>query len=404
MDELIEFAEPGRVDLLKMDIEGSECGVLSASARKWLGRVHNMVIELHDDNCSAAFETALADYRYKMLRAGDLVVARNILPRLPAVRGGVSIVIPAFNAEDFLEAAVESVIAQIPTEWDLTIVNDGSVDSTPSLADALATRDSRIRVIHQPNRGLALSRNYGLAASDPAHEFVLFLDADDQLQPGAFDALLKLAHEHPESAACHGAARRVDASGRPLESSGNGATRMALTGRRAMPAGEDGPTTRQMLVVQNCILSAGSVLVRKDALDRIGAFDAAISETSDHDLWYRLSDLGPLEFTPQVVLSYQVREASMSSHHRLMRRSSLSMRRRWFRQASGIARTTVVLGYREYLRLLARGQRALIRNLIAQRRFLRVFLEIPRVAYRTIKTMPVIPSLILRAGRAFNPD
>ena len=100
----------------------------------------------------------------------------------------VSVIIPAYNAERFLRRSVDSVVAQSFTLWELVIVDDGSTDATPQLADELAANDPRITVVHKrPNAGLAEARRTGIHSTTAPH--VLHLDADDWLLPEAISLL-----------------------------------------------------------------------------------------------------------------------------------------------------------------------------------------------------------------------
>ena len=104
-----------------------------------------------------------------------------------------SIIIPAYNAEKYLEAAIASVISQSDSDWELILVDDCSTDSTPTICDEAAQRDSRIHVIHRNNNGgLSAARNTGLDAAQG--KYIAFLDADDLLAPD-FIRILKTALE-----------------------------------------------------------------------------------------------------------------------------------------------------------------------------------------------------------------
>lgn len=94
----------------------------------------------------------------------------------------VSIIIPVYNCPGYLPGAVDSVLVQTCTDWELIIVDDGSDDGiTPGLCDSMASADSRVRVLHTPNRGVSAARNIGI---DHARgEYLAFLDADDLLHP-----------------------------------------------------------------------------------------------------------------------------------------------------------------------------------------------------------------------------
>lgn len=99
----------------------------------------------------------------------------------------VSVILPAYNAERSLERAVTSVLSQTWQNFELIVVNDGSADGTLALAERLARRDSRIRVIDMKNGGVSRARNAGLLAA--SGEEITFLDADDAMAPEMMEAL-----------------------------------------------------------------------------------------------------------------------------------------------------------------------------------------------------------------------
>ena len=90
----------------------------------------------------------------------------------------VSVVIPVYNVKAYLERCVMSVVGQTFTDLEVVMVDDGSTDGSGELADSLARRDARIRVVHQANGGLSAARNKGLA--EARGEYVVFLDSDDE--------------------------------------------------------------------------------------------------------------------------------------------------------------------------------------------------------------------------------
>lgn len=105
----------------------------------------------------------------------------------------ISIIIPAFNAQEYLQRAVSSVLSQTYRELEIILVDDGSSDGTPAICDALAEKDSRIRVIHQENEGLSGARNTGM--DQASSDYYMFLDADDEMLPEMAEKLWELLHE-----------------------------------------------------------------------------------------------------------------------------------------------------------------------------------------------------------------
>ena len=110
---------------------------------------------------------------------------------LPAI----SVIIPCYRCADTLRRAVDSVLAGAPAHLQLLLVDDGSPDATPALCDELAAGGERITALHRENGGASAARNTGLAAA--AGEWILFLDADDQLLPGLWEALPPALAAHP---------------------------------------------------------------------------------------------------------------------------------------------------------------------------------------------------------------
>ncbi len=98
-----------------------------------------------------------------------------------------SVIVPVYNTREYLSASVSSVLGQTCGDFELILSDDGSTDGSGPLCDALATQDSRIRVLHGPNTGAGRARNRALDQAQG--EFVLFLDSDDTLVPDALERL-----------------------------------------------------------------------------------------------------------------------------------------------------------------------------------------------------------------------
>ena len=106
----------------------------------------------------------------------------------------ISVIVPVYQAEAFLNACVESVTAQTFSDWELLLIDDGCTDGSPALCDAWSAGDSRIRAIHkQQNAGVSEARNTGL--QEARGEFIAFLDADDRFEPQTLETLWSLLHQ-----------------------------------------------------------------------------------------------------------------------------------------------------------------------------------------------------------------
>ena len=106
----------------------------------------------------------------------------------------VSVIIPAYNAEKYLGFCLDTVIAQTHKKLEIIVINDGSKDNTDKICDEYAEKDSRVRVIHQENHGVAFARNVGL--DEAAGEYIAFIDSDDYVKSNYIEVLLKTCTEN----------------------------------------------------------------------------------------------------------------------------------------------------------------------------------------------------------------
>lgn len=98
-----------------------------------------------------------------------------------------SVIMPVYNAGAYLAPAVESILGQSCDDFELLLVDDGSTDGCEAACDAWAARDTRVRVVHQPNQGVAAATNLGLDMA--AGEYLYYVDHDDLVLPNALDGL-----------------------------------------------------------------------------------------------------------------------------------------------------------------------------------------------------------------------
>ena len=106
-----------------------------------------------------------------------------------------SVIIPVFNSSDKLRSCLDSLAAQTCAEWEAVCVDDGSTDMSPEILEEAARGDSRIRVLHKANGGVASARN--LALEHVRGEWIVFLDADDVLAPDTFSLLSRARARFP---------------------------------------------------------------------------------------------------------------------------------------------------------------------------------------------------------------
>ena len=105
----------------------------------------------------------------------------------------VSIIIPVYNVEAYLTECLDSVVNQTFRDMEIILVDDGSTDNSPEIMQAFAEKDSRIKIITQPNRGVSAARNTGLRAA--SGEYILFVDSDDTILPETVETLYNKIRE-----------------------------------------------------------------------------------------------------------------------------------------------------------------------------------------------------------------
>lgn len=106
----------------------------------------------------------------------------------------ISIIVPVYGVEKYLRDCLDSIVSQTFSDWECILVDDGSPDQSGAICDEYAARDSRFRVIHRPNGGVAAARNTALAAC--RGRYIGFVDSDDLVHSGMFQHLYELIVAH----------------------------------------------------------------------------------------------------------------------------------------------------------------------------------------------------------------
>jgi glycosyltransferase involved in cell wall biosynthesis/uncharacterized Rossmann fold enzyme len=205
----------------------------------------------------------------------------------------VTVIIPSYNDAHFLGQAVQSVLDQTWTNFEIIVVDDGSQDNTAEVAKSFG--DSRIRYVrHEQNKGLSAARNTGLRQ---AHgKYITFLDADDYFLPHKLMTQAVFLENYPQYGLVGGGSMRVDENG-AIINGGSGRAR---------------PVFPQELFVRSRF-NAHTTLIRKEWIDRIGYFDEELRAAEDWDFYCRLAWAGCLMYsTGDIVCAYRYRRDSMS--------------------------------------------------------------------------------------------
>lgn len=117
----------------------------------------------------------------------------------------VSIIVPVYNVEKYLARCIDSIIFQTYSNLEIILINDGSTDNCGKICNDYAIQDTRIKVIHQENQGLAETRNVGLRAV--SGKYILFVDSDDWIELDTVSQCLNYLHEYNADVVCFRAVR-----------------------------------------------------------------------------------------------------------------------------------------------------------------------------------------------------
>lgn len=112
----------------------------------------------------------------------------------------ISVIVPVYNVEDYLDRCIESIINQTYKNLEIILVDDGSTDSSGKKCDEYALRDGRIKVFHKENGGVSSARNMGLDIA--TGDYIGFVDSDDLLEQNMYEMLLNNAEKHNVKISC----------------------------------------------------------------------------------------------------------------------------------------------------------------------------------------------------------
>jgi glycosyltransferase involved in cell wall biosynthesis len=233
-------------------------------------------------------------------------------------RPGVSVYMPAYNVAAYVREAVQSVLNQTFSDFELIIVDDGSTDDTAEMLKQLSSEDKRIRLFNQPHVGVSAASNF--AIEQARAELIARVDSDDVALPNRLEMQVRYMREHPECVALGSSMLLIDEHGLPLYPMsqikfGHGPIEAALlTGSWA--------------------IAQPSCMYRREAVIAAGGYQKNLSLHEDHDLFLRLAERGKLENLQEILQHYRQRSSSLTaresagSHHLVMPEILRQARRR----------------------------------------------------------------------------
>jgi len=212
----------------------------------------------------------------------------------------VSVVMPAYNAERFIGAALESIQAQSFADFEVVVVDDGSQDDTAAIVAAAAARDRRIRLLRLPHGGVAVARSEGVRAARGA--LITFLDADDLWRPDRLARHVDFLARNPATDLVVGEVLLFEAIGAGLEPLA-GSAHVQLRG-----------------------VCLGATTLRTTVFEKVGLFDDRLLHAEDLDFLLRVHEAGlGIAVERDVALLYRRHDTNMTN--------DVDVSRRFFLQA-----------------------------------------------------------------------
>jgi glycosyltransferase involved in cell wall biosynthesis len=208
----------------------------------------------------------------------------------------ISVIIPVYNAEQYLAEALDSVLTQTHTDFDLIVIDDGSTDGSLAILQAYAERDARIQFHSQVNRGAGETRNRALAMCQT--EWVFLMDADDVMIPNRLERQIAFIQANPDLAV---------ASCRAVYINGDG-----IEGGRTVNPLPTRETLRKLVDNGEAIgLLNPGVALHRLTVQAIGGFRGQFFPAEDCDLWNRLTEQGHvLLVQDEILMKYRVHSKS----------------------------------------------------------------------------------------------
>ncbi len=200
-----------------------------------------------------------------------------------------SVLIPVYNHERYIGAALDSLLAQCDPDWEAVVVNDGSTDSTPVIIDEYARRDARIKVSHKSNGGTASALNHAIERAQG--EWICWLSSDDLFLPHKLATHRQWIARNPECSYFYTNFSVLD------EETGQ-------SSRACSP--QNDPRWLALNLLRGNYISGITICVRRILFDRYGVFDGTYGYAQDYDMHLRLlSAVEGLEIPLETCISRQ---------------------------------------------------------------------------------------------------
>lgn len=207
----------------------------------------------------------------------------------------ISVLMPVYNAENYIKDAVESILNQTLTDFEFIIINDGSTDGTLAILESYAKLDGRICLISRENKGLIDTLNEGITLVKSP--LIARMDADDIALPSRFEEQFNYLTSHPDVICVGGASIIIDEESRELN--------LLL-----LPVSDDEIQNKALL--GHCPINHPAAMFSTQAIKSLNGYRKDFYPSEDLDLWLRMGEIGKLANLKNAVIKYRFISNSIS--------------------------------------------------------------------------------------------
>lgn len=225
----------------------------------------------------------------------------------------ISIIMPTYNCGKYIAEAIDSVLNQTFSDFEIIVIDDGSTDNTKELLSSYIA-NGQIRYFYQENNGPASARNRGL--KEATGEYVSFLDCDDCFLPEFLDKNLSYAKQSDyDVVICQRYYQKIEES--------NGQSRLVLIERQILPSSPQELYRKLFHNFVGCL----KMVAKKTCFNKVGLFDENLFSTDDFDIWLRFAEnnlrIGMVS-DPAPLFVYRIRNDSLFHSHILREKRLLA--------------------------------------------------------------------------------
>jgi glycosyltransferase involved in cell wall biosynthesis len=201
----------------------------------------------------------------------------------------ISVILACYNTQRYIRAAVESILAQTFTDFELILLDDGSNDHSSEICNQLAAKDSRINLISRPNKGLTKTLNEGLSLATAP--LIARMDADDISLPTRFAKQVEYLNANPDCVCVGSRVTLIDPYDSPINTTDHKLTHNEIDADLLQGIGWS--------------IVHPAAMMRTDAVHRVGGYREQFKTSQDLDLWLRLAEIGQIANLAEPLVQYR---------------------------------------------------------------------------------------------------